>query len=318
MRTTLRALALTAALAPAVHAQTAAPVEVPARFVAGRVMVDVVTASGDTLRFFTDTGGGTAMLHPDVVARLGLAVDSVRMDGEANPLVDVPPLPAGSPFPLPGGPFPGRLLVSPPTPTIHDGYHGMLGRVWFAERAWTFDYPAGRLFLRAPGDLPPHDAAHRVPLGFKVNRAGQRTTHFPRIRIEVDGDSLDLLYDSGASLGMTDSAHAALADGGPAIRGTSFIVAQVFDGWRARHPDWRVIERAERGTGAAIIEVPRVSIGGYEVGPVWFTRRPDRNFHEYMSQWMDRRIDGALGGSALGYFRVTVDYPNAVAVFERP
>lgn len=318
MRSTLRALALAAVLAPAAHAQTAAPVEIPARFVGNRVFVQAVTASGDTIDFFTDTGGGTAMLYPDAVARLGLAVDSLRADGETTAVTDFPTLPAGSAFPLPGGPFPGRLLIFPPTPTIHDGEDGMLGRVWFAERAWTFDYPAGRLLLRTPGDLPPHDPAHRVPLGFKVNGAGQRTMHFPRIRIEVDGDSLDLLYDSGASLGLTDSAYAALADGGPPVRGTSFIVARVFDGWLARHPDWRVVERAERGTGEAIIQVPRVSVGGYEVGPVWFTRRPDRNFHEYMSQWMDRRVDGALGGSALGWFRVTVDYPNAVAVFERP
>jgi hypothetical protein len=52
-------------------------------------------------------------------------------------------------------------------------------------------------------------------------------------------------------------------------------------------------------------------------GPVWFTRRPDPNFHQFMSQFMDRQVEGALGGSALKFFRVTVDYPRAVAVFER-
>jgi hypothetical protein len=67
-----------------------------------------------------------------------------------------------------------------------------------------------------------------------------------------------------------------------------------------------------------MIEVPTVQVGGYGVGPVWFTRRPDRNFHVYMFQWMDRPPEGALGGSALQYLRVTVDYPRAVAVFEKP
>ena len=66
-----------------------------------------------------------------------------------------------------------------------------------------------------------------------------------------------------------------------------------------------------------MIQVPSVQIAGYNAGPVWFVRRPDRNFHEFMSQWMDRRIDGALGGSLLKYFAVTVDYPNAVAYFRR-
>jgi len=67
-----------------------------------------------------------------------------------------------------------------------------------------------------------------------------------------------------------------------------------------------------------MIEVPALTVAGFTVGPVWFTARPDRAFTEYMSQWMDRRVVGALGGSALQYFRVTVDYPNRRATFARP
>jgi len=66
-----------------------------------------------------------------------------------------------------------------------------------------------------------------------------------------------------------------------------------------------------------MIEVPSIQVAGFTVGPVWCTRRADANFHKWMSQWMDRRIDGALGGSALRYFRITVDYPRAMAAFER-
>jgi hypothetical protein len=36
-----------------------------------------------------------------------------------------------------------------------------------------------------------------------------------------------------------------------------------------------------------------------------------------MAQWMDRKLDGALGGSAFPSFRITIDYPNATATFER-
>jgi hypothetical protein len=53
------------------------------------------------------------------------------------------------------------------------------------------------------------------------------------------------------------------------------------------------------------------------VGPVWFTYRPDKSFHEYMSSMMDARVEGALGGSALRYFRVTVDFPHGRAVFQQ-
>jgi hypothetical protein len=79
------------------------------------------------------------------------------------------------------------------------------------------------------------------------------------------------------------------------------------------------MENAEDNRGAApIIEVPAITIAGFTVGPVWFTRRPDAAFHEYMSQWMDRRVEGALGGSALRWFRIVVDYPGARAAFELP
>lgn len=93
--------------------------------------------------------------------------------------------------------------------------------------------------------------------------------------------------------------------------------ASTFEKWRTRHVDWRAIEQAEVTTGEAMIEVPEITVAGHRVGPVWFTRRSDTNFHEFMSSFMDKRVDGALGGNALRFFRITVDYPNGVAVFER-
>jgi hypothetical protein len=64
-----------------------------------------------------------------------------------------------------------------------------------------------------------------------------------------------------------------------------------------------------------MIEVPEVIIAGYKVGPVWFTHRENRNFHDFMSSFMDARVDGALGGNAFRHFIMTVDYPGAAAYF---
>jgi hypothetical protein len=61
----------------------------------------------------------------------------------------------------------------------------------------------------------------------------------------------------------------------------------------------------------------KLSVGGYSVGPVSFTARPDKNF-DRISQWMGKTVHGALGGSAFKFFRITVDYPNATAYFEKP
>lgn len=73
--------------------------------------------------------------------------------------------------------------------------------------------------------------------------------NFPRVPVTIDGETLDLLFDTGAA---------------------SFIAASAFEKWRAKHPNWRVIERAENGSGEAMIEVPQVTIAGYTArrGPV--------------------------------------------------
>ena len=86
------------------------------------------------------------------------------------------------------------------------------------------------------------------------------------------------------------------------------------------HRGWKIrITGNTAGAGwSAMIEVPKLSVGGYEVGPVWFTVRPDKNFDQGVSQWMDKNVHGALGGSAFKFFRITVDYPNATAYFEKP
>jgi hypothetical protein len=71
-----------------------------------------------------------------------------------------------------------------------------------------------------------------------------------------------------------------------------------------------------------MIRVPTIEIGSQKIGPVWFTERPNRSFHDFMSQYMDQPIDGALGGSAWRYGTLIIDYPRARAAVivsnERP
>jgi hypothetical protein len=161
------------------------------------------------------------------------------------------------------------------------------------------------------------DDAHAIPMGFRVEAGGRRVTHFPSIEATVGGATRPFLFDTGATVSLTEPAVGALGDGGPAERATSFVAASTFDRWSERH-DWRVVDDADLGVrGQPMIEVPEVTIAGYTVGPVWFTRRPDANFHEWMSSMMDRRVDGALGGSLLEHFVVTADYPGCRIGFEK-
>ena len=312
-------LAALAPLAPfAAGAQTPGATELPARLITGRFYVYPVTEQGDTLTLFTDTGGGL-WLAGNVVARLGLPtrVEGVRGADTARS-VSLPRFRAGASIPEPLGARDGKLFVLPPSQTREMGsdWSGMLGQQWFFGRVWTFDYPRQKLILHGSGGSVPRDPAHTVPLAFRRDSGGAPANGFPRIRVAIDGDSLDMLFDTGATARVPDSVVAKL--GGPrGERATSFITTEVFERWRTRHPDWRVVANADAVPGMAAIEVPRMSIAGFEVGPVWFTQRPDQSFHRYMAQWMDKPTDGALGGSALQYFRVTVDYPNGFAVFAR-
>ncbi|MBF5046449.1 hypothetical protein FGE12_28810 [Aggregicoccus sp. 17bor-14] len=285
----------------------------PARLVEGTFFARPVTRSGRTLNLYTDTGGGL-WLTQAVAQELKLPTRTEAQGEEKREvLTALPEFRPGQGIPAP---LEGTFGVMPkqegsPVPA---GWDGMLGQEWFAGRVWTFDYPRGQLLLHAKA--PPMEGTHVVPLGFRVGKDGKRETAFARIQVQVDGEPLDLLFDTGAQTRLTaDAAKALKVAAGE--RATSFITKSVAERWRSRHPDWRYVEAAEAGTGAPMIQVPHLSVAGHEVGPVWFTLRPDRAFHEYMAQWMDKPTEGALGGSALHYFRITVDYPGARALFER-
>jgi hypothetical protein len=127
---------------------------------------------------------------------------------------------------------------------------------------------------------------------------------------------VSLLFDTGATTRFTDSAMAIVHDGVPAGRAGSFVPADIFDKWHAHHPGWRIIERGEMGR-QALIEVPSMEIAGYAVGPVWWERREAADFHRLMDPLMDQPIQGSIGGAAFQYFAITMDYPNAMACFER-
>lgn len=289
-------------------AQDVDKIELPVEFHNGVIYVVPQMEDGVRLRFLTDTGGGT-FIYGHALDKLKLPSDS---DSES---VAMPKFATESWIPEPKA-SKGRLYIfrgkSLPG---SEKLTGMLGAFWFSERAWFFDYKNERLFLLGnPKPYTDHPGA--VPIYFQKNESGVKTTHFPRISIKIDGEEIEMLFDTGAHTLLTGAAQKRLDDGLGELRATSFIVNSVFRKWRDKHPDWIVIEGAEATYKEDMILVPTVTIAGMSVGPVWFTRRADKNFHEYMSQWMDKRVDGAIGGSALHYFNIVVDYPNEVAIFE--
>ena len=289
------------------------PPPLPARFIHDQVWL-TPRLGGRELRIFTDTGGGWNAFDAALAQSLALPTIEADIDGNKAELIDVPRFDGDTTIPPPPAHFmEGRLmLVERGRLGDRDGSFG--GR-WFADGRWLFDYAAGTLHRLETTTAPPDCG---IPLGFQTNDAGHRTMHFPSMMITVDGEPLDVLLDTGATATLTETSapHFDLPPGTDV--GTSFIEHAVFERWTTRHPDWRVLDAADRKGDQLrrMIEVPRITIDGHAVGPVWFAEQPPGSFQKYMAGMMDRPTWGAIGGSALRYFRMLLDYPAARACFE--
>ena len=291
--------------------------ELPSDYVTDRFYVTPVTTHGDSLRFYTDTGGGGNFIFPSVANALELETEPTVINGDTITLTAFPPFQPGASIPAPPGTIPpgDKVAVLRPRGSAHFTGDGFLGSPWFADRVWEFNYPEESLALVTEIRWADRSPQHRIPVRFQTDSSGASRHHYPGITVVVAGDSLDMLFDTGATAFPTAEAARQLDRPGVDAIGTSFIAESLFTKWQDEHPDWRVIPAAERTTEMPMIRVPTIAVAGYQVGPVWFTMRPAGRFAEWMSQWMDRTIYGAVGGSALHYFRIIVDYPNQMAEF---
>lgn len=319
-------LALLAAVtfAPAPATTTAWPARVvPTVYEAGHFYATPETTQARKLRLMVDTGGGGGAgmywITRSAASRLGLKIRACKVGKESMPVATVPDYKPGSGLPPPlaeRSPCGNTVLVG--SEHYSDG-DGQLGAGYFPGRVWTFDYPARRLTVEG-SSWQPDLKAHATKLGFKRDADGQRMSGFARITLHVDGRAIDMLLDTGATAHPTQAGQK--ASGIPTVNGegvTSYIVHSVFERWHKQHPQWRVVKNGDDLFGAKhqtrIIEVPKVQIAGWTVGPVWFTERPDASFHQFMGQWMDKKPDGAAGGNIFRHFVMTIDYPDATAYF---
>lgn len=301
---------------------------VPTQFAAGRIFA-IWRLTGDrSLRLYTDTGGGMISLYPNAVTRIGVPVDTSRWarggtTGET--LVAKIPIKDGDPL------FPPvklrdstnvTLLVQNDGPAPNDesglSWDGRLGAFWFLGGVWTFDYPRQQLFFSESEPVEPRDPACWIPIGFQTDSSGRRSNIFPRIAATIDGETIQFLLDSGARTEIRESVHQFIEPSTSRFRAASFIGEKRFREWRVRHPEWSFVQGAEVGAdNSDMILVPSVKVGGQEVGPVWFTVRPTRSFPDFMSQYTDLPVEGALGGSAWQRVTLIVDYPRARAAVVR-
>jgi hypothetical protein len=308
----------------------------PSEFVdRARFYLLMPTSSGHPAHCFCDTGGGLSFLLPHAKnrAEYGNAVRSGVLKGLmkmeyllADDIVPdatfpraqlSPNLVLRTPFSRVTQPY---FLVPPMDGEmkfmmeVHPKMDLFLGQDFFVNRSWTFDYLNQRVWLNTPLDLAQKDAAGVLPIGFKKNEDGNKTHGHPSMSIQVDGEVIDVLFDTGATMILTAEGKQQLQTDKKSLGG-SFIASSVMEYWRSKYPEWKFYPKADQL--GDIIEVPLVKIAGYEAGPVLFASRPDRNWSKDMIASMDKVVKGALGGSAMQYFKVTIDYNSELVKFER-
>ncbi len=299
----------------------------PSALIDGRFFLKIPTITNDTIVGFCDTGGGYTAIYYKTLQKLKLEtkITEVEIKGEkinfifAKDLFDNKYIP----YPTIGSYY--KADINYPFFEIPDTSEQMdlfskyvphdvfLGQFFFINKSWTFDYKSGKLFVNTPISTNITDE-NTQPIGFNKDREGNKRFGHPSMKIVVDGETIDVLFDTGATLLLGENSKTEF--GNKKATGGSFIAKSIFDIWHKQHPDWRVIEKGEV-TGADIIEVPQVKVGNLTAGPVWFAKRPDEAWSKGMIGSMDKVVKGAIGGSFLQYFKVSIDYNSELIKFER-
>ncbi len=306
------------------------------QFIEGeRFYLKMAVVGGDTILAYCDTGGGISMLFPNysenqkVNSKIKLGIFKGLMPMKYilfNDLVVDYSFP--KPFPLrkrilrnPINMVKSPYLLIPPLDKelkmaidAQPEIGVFLGQDFFMNKSWTIDYIKKNIWVNTPLNKTEIELANVQRIGFKKNKNQENIFGHPSMIIVVDGDTIDVLFDTGATSILTEKGKKYFETTKKTL-GSSFIAASIFQKWRDKHPEWKYYPKAE--LLGDMIEVPKIKIGGHEVGPVLFSQRPDEVWSEGMIATMDKAVKGAIGGSSLKHFRVTIDYNSELIRFER-
>lgn len=289
--------------------------KLPAKFENNQIFLIPTLSDGKKVKFFTDTGGGWNAISKELHEEYKWPTISKQSKEGNVTLSEMPDFIEGKSIPKGGlnNFMEGYLFITDKKQLSKTKkIDGFLGGRWHAEKIIDFNYINEYMAVLKSLDGIKLEEFDTISLGFQKNKKGQYTTAFPSLDVRIAGDNLPMLFDTGATAILSNQAQKILESQSKQV-GTSYIIASIFDRWRKENPSWNVIEGADTLLGEAMIEVPKIEVGNRTIGPVWFTRRQDTNFHDFMSSMMDKRIDGAIGGSTLQYLRVIIDYANEIA-----
>ena len=102
-----------------------------------------------------------------------------------------------------------------------------LGQGFFMTRAWTFDYPNKQIWINTTLKASQVNDPNVQKIGFKKDENNVKIFGHPSMTIEVEGQPLDVLFDTGATMILTDAGREQMGMTKKTIGG-SFIAASIF------------------------------------------------------------------------------------------
>lgn len=258
---------------------------VPMRVRSGRPFVDLhFEGPGGSVTACTwvDMGGGSLFVCEDVASRLGVEWEMLPDTGEGEFGKPLHPISVTN---LPVVPLPDRTLIKPGA-LFQPGYPAtaFLPARAVLGRDVLFDYPGGEFDVAAAGSMKRRGDEHPAP---RHPQSG-----FPRVELEIDGERLGFLLDTGATYTMVSSA--------------------VMDRWLERHPEWPSTFGGSRDASFGyartdlqrLVRVPEVRWGSSTLRGVGMIARREGTFENYISSMTTAPIVGALAGNVLSCFRL--------------
>jgi hypothetical protein len=259
-------------------------------------------------RLWVDTGNPDFFISESLAQDLGIDLKVAKekvVDGEIQPFKA--PLPTGVRI---GGMllnFTGvnsQVIFQPEWlfSTMHND--GNLPSTVLKHYQIVFDYPGLKLTLAEPGSLKPR--------GDRASASINSKTGIVQIDAVIDGDSLSLAMDNGASY--------------------SFVSDDLLERFSQRHPNWQRITGA---IGCAniwgwwpeeekwpVMRLPEIQWGSIHLADVGIVGLPKffpngAGLGDWYSQKTARPVDGILGPNAYMAFRVEIDYVNGAVYFEK-
>lgn len=265
------------------------------------VELEIAKESGGVrkARFVVDTGGGSFLIGSKVLADIGVKPKAPAMLAEGMHIVPLSLLSVrggGQELDLSGV----RLFAQTDVERIdvRDDAEGMIPGSLLRHYHAIFDYPARTLTLARPGSAEPRGEKLKAGIG--------PSNGFPRIEIQVAGQTYGFLLDTGATFTMISRA--------------------ALEQWSKANPGWPSAIGAfgfanmmggKMESEALMLRIPELKIGGISVRDAAAVSRNEGTFERNMSNIMTAPIIGSVAGNVLRNFRVEIDYQGGFVYLQK-